>query len=237
MAYGPNTSTPIADLVLTTREIAQWTGRNAAKLQAVVTEDFGGEDAGRAAAALLDGEEADYQTERRQDVAWTNEKDALIARIEPLEDAVTAGVEMAYYDDPDLHDMLRDFAIGPPSRIATLPKARAALQKLISGMESHEDALRGSMGKYDQVIEECRDLHQRAGDLSDTFGNEAAETRAAGRDRKTARQQCLDYIKRVELAARMARVDHPDLLDEIDAIYAKFVPQPTPAADPEPTEA
>ncbi|QDG52684.1 hypothetical protein FIV42_18645 [Persicimonas caeni] len=241
MASGPDLKTPVSDLVLATREVAQWVGRNKAKFEGVVAADFGGADAGRAAAALLDGQEAEFQTERREDVAWTNEKNALVSRVGPLADVARSGVRLAYFEDENLDDVLKDFSTAHASDIRTLPRARRALQILEAGLTRHADELRGSMGHFDRVLEECKQLRERSIELSDAYGEETSETREAARERRTARVQCLEFIERVELAARMAQLDHPELLVELDAIYAEFLPQPEPSPaggdQPEPTEA
>ncbi|QDG49194.1 hypothetical protein FIV42_00100 [Persicimonas caeni] len=232
MAQRPTMDTPVTHLIFAVRAVAQWYERNASKLEPVLGPEFAGKEEGEAAAQRLEDAQTTYQVEMRDDVAWTNEKDALVAKVGPLEDAITAGVEMAYYDDENLGDMLSDFDIGPASRIKTLPAAREALQTLLTALRSHEDKLRASMGNYGARLAEVEQLQARAGELFGGRDIESLETDRARRERKRAREACLEFVDRAVLAARMARVEHPELVDELDAVFADHVPQRTRAADP-----
>ncbi|QDG51115.1 hypothetical protein FIV42_10325 [Persicimonas caeni] len=243
MAARPHVNTPVDHIIMVLSALGMLCKRHKTAFSRVRGDDFDGEALARELKERLEEKEATYQTERREDVEWTNNKDEVVGRTAEMAVATKASVELGYHGDGDLDDRMADFKTPTPSKIRTLPTANNALRTMRAGLKHHASHLQKHVANYDEILAEVETLLQRVDELGNADAEEQAETRTAAHERDQAKEDALDFIDRLDLTARVASPWVGGILAELDAIFAEHVPQPntdeptpTPQPQPEPTE-
>ena len=252
----PTMTTPVETTVMVLRSSSSWAKEYDDHLRTIFGEDYDGEALAVELADALEEAESTYVQEQREDVGLTNRREAIVERTQRLVSSAVALATIAFSDEPNLDDLLGDFSAGPPSNIRSPQTARKALTRLEAAMAIHADAMSGRLANVEAFQEEMDEVIETFEEVREGDATESAETKAAYRERQEARENAVDFVRNLQLAAEATEFMQPAALENLHAIFETHVesrrpsvrdediledsgdpiaPTPEPAPEPAPT--
>jgi hypothetical protein len=142
-------TTPVETTSTVVRSIVEWTRDYADALATIYGDDWDGPAVAQEIADTLDADQQTYVRETREDVGMTNERKEVVAGTRRLVASASSMAELAFENDPNVGDIVNDFAPVPPSRIRSPNTAQKALTRIQAALEIHGDAMRQELSHVD----------------------------------------------------------------------------------------
>jgi hypothetical protein len=228
----PNQKTPVEIIVMVLRSAGTWTQKHQALLEHVFGPDYSGGEQAADLADALERAETDYVKEQREDVAMSNEREAIVERIRRVVSSARALAELAFSDHADPSEILSRFSDTPPSLIRSPRSAQDAMAQLQAAMELHADAMADRLANVESLETEIEDAARALDDVVATSALEAMSTKKAKRHRNILRKKSVELVRNLQLAAKASQYRHPYALEELQVIFTTHNPQRRKSAAP-----
>lgn len=224
----PNVDTPVETTVSVLRAAADWAREYAQQLERVFGDDYDGATMARALAEQLESAEQTYERARREDTTLDDPVQTALADVREFIGEVLEQIREAFEDADNRDAMLNDFAPQPPDSVRSFEHAKRALAQLAAAVEHYEERMRQARIDVGELQHKLVLTFGALEEAAEKPATENEQTRAARRERDQLRQEAVDFVRNLQLAAEAVQLSQRDPLEDLHALFAKHGP-PAPA--------
>lgn len=197
----PNSTTPVVILLNILREIPSWYKEHKTVLSEELGVGFDGEKQGKHFETQLDNAQDKFQQEQGEDRDVTDDRDAVIVDIRTLYRSIFSSVKRRAKNPGASKRMVSDFQIGQPSRVRSITQGQSFLTNLSNKIQLHKDALAEGKDRTGGWLKSINTLESRLKQVAADQTRESLETAQARKERNEIREQAIDFLDDMFLAA------------------------------------
>ncbi|TNE44712.1 MAG: hypothetical protein EP343_29050 [Deltaproteobacteria bacterium] len=224
----PNSATPVVILLNILREIPAWYNDHKKALSEELGSGFDGAKQAKDLETKLEKSQDKFQQEQGEDRDVTDDRDAAIVEVRTLYRSVFSSVKRRAKKPGASKRMVSDFQIGQPSRVRTITQGQSFLAKLGTKIQLHKDALAEGKDRTGSWLQSIKALEARFQKVSADQTRESLETAQARESRNEVREQAINFVDDMYLAAESVLDISEDPFNELVHIFDTQNPE-TPA--------
>lgn len=220
----PNQTTPITIVLNILRPIADWFVEHANALKIEFEDSFDGKTQAETTADQLESAEETFKREQKEDRDITEERDNLIEDVKMLYHSILASTKRRVKKKGVSKNTLKDFKIGPPSRVRSISGAQTFLRKLENAIRLHKALLSKEKDRTTGWLKKIKELNAAFQALVKKDAREDLETSAAQKLRDQLRAEAISFIDDMELAALSVLIVDQKPYDDLQIIFSSQNP-------------
>lgn len=222
----PNARTPISNLIAVLNGLVPWCDAHHDALAAALPDADLNSSVCIALAARVQDAEAVVLGEQFDDKYVSTQATALFVEVRRFLKSTDASVQLALRHDARLSRVRDDLFQFAPSDVRSTRRARTALLRVLKALKTHSELLNTPHTNPDRRAEQAQAFLDQIAQHEVHKSGESAETARAYEARDQARNDAIQHIATLHLAARALEFDQPELFRELTALYDAHNPAP-----------